>query len=153
MDFTHVGISLLDWYILAGSYSSLKFHWGNFTLNIQIDLIKCWQNRDLYIDIWHCQYSWVSQQGNPRETLRTSSIGFQQGNPGNFLVQEKWQFLEFATFPGIGNPTILAVWRQSGIKIFLVHVVFPTFKTQACYACWLQLLIAHTLFLVFGKNP
>ncbi len=28
----------------------------------------------------HCQYSWVSQQGNPRETQGKSSLGFQQGN-------------------------------------------------------------------------
>ncbi len=28
----------------------------------------------------HCQYSWVSQQGNPREMQGKSSVGFQQGN-------------------------------------------------------------------------
>ncbi len=78
----------------------------------------------------HCQYSWVSQQGNPREMQVKSSVGFQQGNSDTWF--SCWKPSAFSCK---GNPKKISLHRKSSrsrsLLLFLVQ------ETQQFWQCTL----------------
>ncbi len=95
-----------------------------------------WLCRRSHMDSY-CQYSWVSLQGNSRETLWKSWV-------------EKQQVQEFTAFPGIGNPTILAVpVKQQCMRCSVLHWNWqwlnPIDDLQYTFPshCWLQQIFSY----------